>query len=72
MLAMKLYLQGAQAVNNISDFREVEELAYEFMSQSMLIYQEEISEPKSCGSDAHMPKEKPAAPDSLVARMRVS
>ena len=44
MLAMKLYLQAAQAINNISDFRILEELAYEFMSQAMLVYQEEISD----------------------------
>lgn len=41
---MKLYLQGAQAINNISDFSALEEMAYEFVSNAMLISQEEISD----------------------------
>jgi vacuolar protein sorting-associated protein 35 len=43
-LAMKLYLQGAQAINRTMDRSTTEELAYEFMSQALLIYQEEISD----------------------------
>lgn len=47
---LKLYLQAAQAVNGVADYGPVEELAYEFMSQSLLIYQDDISdsEAKSC------------------------
>lgn len=36
--AMKLNLQAAQAINAVSNYTELEELAYEFVSQSMLIY----------------------------------
>lgn len=43
-LAMKMYLQGAQAVNRCQDTAAIEELAYEFCSQALLIYQEEISD----------------------------
>lgn len=43
-LCMKLYLQACQAVNRIQNYTAVEELAYEFCSQALLIYQEEISD----------------------------
>lgn len=43
-LAMKLYLQACQAVNRTSDYNAVEELAYEFFSQALLIYQDDISD----------------------------
>ena len=41
---MKLYLQACQAVNRTRDFNTVEELAYEFFSQALLIYQDDISD----------------------------
>lgn len=41
---MKLYLQACQAVNGIQDYSAVEELAYEFASQALLIYQDEITD----------------------------
>jgi len=41
---MKLYLQACQAINRLQNFNHVEEMAYEFASQAMLIYQEEISD----------------------------
>ena len=41
---MKLYLQACQAVNRIQNYAAVEERAYEFCSQALLIYQEEISD----------------------------
>lgn len=41
---MKLYLQACQAVNRIQDFHPVEELAYEFCSQALLIYHDDISD----------------------------
>jgi hypothetical protein len=37
-------LQAAQAINNVSNFNPLEELAYEFMSQALLIYQDDISD----------------------------
>jgi vacuolar protein sorting-associated protein 35 len=41
---LKLYLQAAQAVNNLRNFHPCEDMAYEFMSQALLIYQDEISD----------------------------
>lgn len=41
---MKLYLQACQAVNRIQNYHPVEELAYEFCSQALLIYQDDISD----------------------------
>jgi vacuolar protein sorting-associated protein 35 len=41
---MKLYLQACQAVNRTRDYTAVEELAYEFFSQALLIYQDDISD----------------------------
>jgi len=41
---MKLYLQGCQAVNRVQNYQPVEELAYEFCSQALLIYQDDISD----------------------------
>lgn len=37
-LCMRLYLQACQAINKIQNFAQLEELAYEFVSQAMLIY----------------------------------
>lgn len=36
-LSMKLYLQATQSINRLSNYRALEETAYEFMSQSLLI-----------------------------------
>lgn len=44
VLCMKLFLQACQAVNRIQDYSAVEELAYEFASQALLIYQDEITD----------------------------
>lgn len=41
---MKLYLQACQAVNRVQDYHPIEELAYEFCSQALLIYQDDISD----------------------------
>ena len=43
-LALKLNLQAVQAVNNIRSVSELEDLAYEFMSQAFIIFEEEITE----------------------------
>mmetsp|Transcript_21353 Transcript_21353/g.33034 ORF Transcript_21353/g.33034 Transcript_21353/m.33034 type:complete len:153 (+) Transcript_21353:1456-1914(+) len=37
-LAMKLYLQACQAINRLQNFHHLEEMAYEFASQAMLVY----------------------------------
>ena len=44
VLSMKLYLQGCQAINRIQDYTPVEELAYEFASAALLIYQDDITD----------------------------
>jgi vacuolar protein sorting-associated protein 35 len=43
-LCLKLYLQGCQAINQINNNAQLEDMAYEFASQAMLIYQEEVSD----------------------------
>jgi vacuolar protein sorting-associated protein 35 len=43
-LALRLNLQAVQAVNNIRSVSELEDLAYEFMSQAFIIFEEEITE----------------------------
>jgi len=43
-LSMKLYLQACQAINRISNYQACEDLAYEFASQALLIYQDDISD----------------------------
>ena len=43
-MALKLNLQAVQAVNNISSVSELEDLAYEFMTQAFVIFEEEITE----------------------------
>ena len=43
-MALKLNLQAVQAVNNISSVSELEDLAYEFMTQAYVIFEEEITE----------------------------
>lgn len=43
-LSMKLYLQACQAINRVQNLASLEELAYEFFSQALIIYQEEISD----------------------------
>lgn len=41
---MKLYLQACQAVNRVQDYHPVEELAYDFCSNALLIYHDDISD----------------------------
>lgn len=43
-LSLRLYLQAAEAVNRIPNFQELEEEAYDFCSNSLLIYEEELSD----------------------------
>lgn len=43
-LAMKLYLQASQAINRSQVYAELEEQAYDFCSNALLIYQDEISD----------------------------
>lgn len=43
-LALKLYLQAAQAINRSQEFRMLEEQAYDFASNALLIYQDDISD----------------------------
>lgn len=43
-ISLRLYLQATQAINLIPTFADLEELAYEFCSQALIIYQEEISD----------------------------
>ena len=42
--ALRLNLQAAQAINNLSSVTELEDQAYEFMSQAYIIFEEEITE----------------------------
>lgn len=43
-LALRLYLQAAEAINRIPNFHELEEEAYDFCTNSLLIYEEELSD----------------------------
>lgn len=43
-LSLRLYLQGAEAINRLPNFHDLEELAYDFCSNSLLIYEEELSD----------------------------
>ena len=43
-LSLRLYLQGAEAINRLPNYQDLEELAYDFCSNSLLIYEEEISD----------------------------
>jgi hypothetical protein len=43
-LSLRLYLQATETINRNPNWQELEELAYEFVSQSMIIYQEELSD----------------------------
>jgi vacuolar protein sorting-associated protein 35 len=43
-LSLRLYLQGAEAINRLANYQELEELAYDFCSNSLLIYEEELSD----------------------------
>ena len=47
-LALRLNLQAVQAINGLTNVLNLEDIAYEFMSQAFLIYEEKIidSEPK--------------------------
>jgi hypothetical protein len=41
---MKLCLQAAQSINRTSNYGDLEELAYEFCSQALLIFQDDIGD----------------------------
>ena len=41
---MKLYLQATQAVNRVQNYQAIEELAYEYCCQALLIYESDISD----------------------------
>ena len=43
-LSLRLFLQGAEAINRLPNFHELEEMAYDFCSSSLLIYEEELSD----------------------------
>lgn len=43
-LSLRLFLQGAEAINRLPNYQELEELAYDFCSNSLLIYEEELSD----------------------------
>jgi vacuolar protein sorting-associated protein 35 len=43
-ITLRLYLQAALALNNVPSGNDLEELGYEFVSQSMIIFQEDISD----------------------------
>ena len=43
-ISLRLYLQGAEAINRLPNYQELEELAYDFCSNSLLIYEEELSD----------------------------
>lgn len=43
-LALRLYLQAAEAINRIPNYHELEEEAYDFCTNSLLIYEEELSD----------------------------
>jgi vacuolar protein sorting-associated protein 35 len=45
MAALRLYLQGALVANG-TQYDKQESVAYEFMSQAFLLYEEEISDSK--------------------------
>lgn len=38
VMGMKLFLQGCQAINRIQDCSALEEIAYEFASEALLVY----------------------------------
>lgn len=46
-VSLRLYLQATEAVNLLSQPGDIEELCYEFASQSLIIYQEELTEIES-------------------------
>lgn len=37
-MALRLYLQAAENINRTNNYQELEELAYEFFSQALIIY----------------------------------
>ena len=43
-LSLRLYLQASESINRIQNWQDLEELAYEFCSQALIIYQEELSD----------------------------
>lgn len=43
-VAMKLALQAASAINRTTQYGQLEELAYEFCSQALLIFQDDIGD----------------------------
>lgn len=47
-LSLRLNLQAVQAINGLTNITNLEDIAYEFMTQAFCIYEEKIidSEPK--------------------------
>ncbi len=43
-MSLRLYLQAAEAINRIPNYHELEEEAYDFCTNSLLIYEEELSD----------------------------
>lgn len=43
-ITLRLFLQAAQVINNIDNNTDLEDLAYDFISTSLLIYQDELSD----------------------------
>lgn len=43
-VALRLNLQAVQAVNNLENVNDLEDLGYEFMSNAYIIFEEEITE----------------------------
>lgn len=43
-MSLRLFLQGAEAINRLPNYQELEEMAYDFCSNSLLIYEEELSD----------------------------
>lgn len=43
-ITLRLFLQGAQVINNIQNNADLEDLAYDFISTSLIVYQDELSD----------------------------
>lgn len=43
-LSLRLYLQASEAINRLPNYHDLEELAYDFCSNALIIYEEELSD----------------------------
>lgn len=43
-MVLRINLQVVQAINNLSEATDLEDLAYDFYSQACIIFEEEITE----------------------------